>query len=99
MLIPVSFPFVRHYRSSFPIFVPFLLLLMLLLAACGGTTTPPKATSGGNISVGLNSDVVTLNPLKSSALVDRQVMLNIYDTLVKISPQNTILPDLATSWF
>lgn len=88
-------------RSSTLLFT-FALICMLMLAACGGevnqSNTSTTAKVGGDISVGLNADVVTLDPLKSTALVDRQVMLNLYDTLVKISPQNTILPDLATSW-
>jgi peptide/nickel transport system substrate-binding protein len=88
-------------RSSTLLFT-FALICMLMLAACGGEANQPNAPTtakvGGDISVGLNADVVTLDPLKSTALVDRQVMLNLYDTLVKISPQNTILPDLATSW-
>jgi peptide/nickel transport system substrate-binding protein len=88
---------IRHARIS-----TIFLIFAVMLVACGGqasqTTGSTQSKAGGNISVGLDSDVVTLDPLKSSALVDRQVMLNIYDTLVKISPQNTILPDLATSW-
>ncbi len=91
----------RISRGSTLLFT-FALLCTLILAACGGETNQPntaaKTKTGGDISVGLNADVVTLDPLKSTALVDRQVMLNLYDTLVKISPQNTILPDLATSW-
>jgi len=80
------------------------LSLMTTLAACGGggssngNTTNSGTSKGGNISVGLQSDVVTLDPLKSTALVDRQVMLNIYDTLVGLSPQGQLVPDLATSW-
>jgi peptide/nickel transport system substrate-binding protein len=76
-----------------------LTCLSLFLSACGGSSpqsSQPK--TGGNISVGLDSDVVTLDPLKSTALVDRQVMLNLYDTLVKVNAQNVIVPDLATSW-
>jgi peptide/nickel transport system substrate-binding protein len=46
----------------------------------------------------LASDAITLDPLQSSALVDRQVMLNLYDTLVKLNAQGGIDPDLATSW-
>ncbi len=88
---------IRHVKIS-----TIFLIFAVMLVACGGqtsqTTSSTQSKAGGNISVGLNSDVVTLDPLKSSALVDRQVMLNLYDTLVKISPQNTILPDLATSW-
>src|SRR5579875_3329760 len=78
-------------------------LLVLLLVACGGGSSTNQTSSttvkkGGNIVVGLDSDVVTLDPLNSSALVDREVMLNIYDTLVKVNAQNEIEPDLATSW-
>ncbi|HEY4389541.1 MAG TPA: ABC transporter substrate-binding protein [Ktedonobacteraceae bacterium] len=76
-----------------------LTTLMLLLAACGGqapTTTQSK--NGGDISVGINSDVVTLDPLNSSALVDEQVMFNVYDTLVRVDQNNNLIPDLATSW-
>ncbi|WP_126557508.1 ABC transporter substrate-binding protein [Dictyobacter kobayashii] len=79
-----------------------LMTMMAFLAACGGSGTnqpqTPQSKVGGDLAVGLNSDVVTLDPLKSTALVDRQVMLNIYDTLVRIDAQNQIQPDLATSW-
>lgn len=79
------------------------IILSLFFAACGGTSnTPPGQTGqakyGGDIKVGLNADVTTLNPVKSTALVDRQVMLNMYDTLVRINAQNQVVPDLATSW-
>jgi peptide/nickel transport system substrate-binding protein len=91
----------RHIKVSTTLSVIFLIFAVIFVACGGGTNQPNSSTqskAGGNISVGLNADVVTLDPLKSTALVDRQVMLNLYDTLVKISPQNTILPDLATSW-
>ena len=63
---------VRHVGVS-----TIFLIFAVMLVACGGQTTQPTSSTqskaGGNISVGLNSDVVTLDPLKSSALVDRQV--------------------------
>jgi len=78
------------------------LSLVTTLAACGssgnGNTTNNGSSKGGNLVVGLNSDVVTLDPLKSSALVDRQAMLNMYDTLVGLNAQGQIVPDLATAW-
>jgi peptide/nickel transport system substrate-binding protein len=99
------FSSVRRNQSSRATVVLFLLVLaMLVLAACGGTaTTPPKpqtsaAPKGGTLNVGLASDAVTLDPLLSSALYDRQIMLNIYDTLVRVDQNNAIQPDLATSW-
>lgn len=74
---------------------------LLLLAGCGGgsssaTSGGPK--TGGALTVGLDTDAVTLDPLKSTALVDRQVMLNIYDTLVRVDEKNNVQPDLATSY-
>jgi len=86
----------RTLSASLPV---LFIVLIMILAACGGTP-PPAATSkyGGKINAGLGSDVVTLDPLKSSAFVDREVMLNLYDTLVKVDPQNNIVADLATSW-
>lgn len=96
-----SLPGTTYARQHSTGFAIILFLTMFILAACGGGSSNPSASQsklGGNLSVGLNSDVVTLDPVKSSALVDRQVMLNIYDTLVKVNAQNTIVPDLATSW-
>lgn len=66
--------------------------------ACGGGGSGQSSASGGTLNVGLDSDVVTLDPLTSTALVDREVMLNIYDTLVRVDAQNAIQPNLATSW-
>jgi peptide/nickel transport system substrate-binding protein len=88
----------QMHKGPTTLAIIFFILTLILTACGGGTTQQPQSKSGGNISVGLNSDVVTLDPLKSSALVDRQVMLNIYDTLVSVDAQNTIVPDLATSW-
>lgn len=90
---------VRPQKLFFPLVVS--LCLVIMLAACGGgNTTPTTSTSkyGGNIKVGLDADVTTLDPLKSTSLYDRQVMLNIYDTLVRLDANNSIVPDLATSW-
>jgi len=83
--------------SMFPI---FLLVLAFLFAACGSGSNSPQTKSkfGGDLNVGLDSDAVTLDPLLSTALVDRQVMLNMYDTLVRVDAQNNVQPDLATSW-
>src|SRR5579872_49973 len=86
-------------QKSFTAFSLMLIVLVAVLAACGGGTTNNNTSKyTGNISVGVDSDIVTLDPLQSTALVDRQVMLNIYDTLVRVDEHNAILPDLATSW-
>jgi len=84
----------RH--AAWSILPAFFILLALLVSACGsGTTT---STKGGNLKVGLAADVTTLDPLTSTSFYDRQVMLNLYDTLVRVDEHNTAQPDLATSW-
>ncbi|GAC1629495.1 MAG: ABC transporter substrate-binding protein [Ktedonobacteraceae bacterium] len=85
-------------RHSLTALAVVLIILAAVLAACGGSTSTNTSKYKGDISVGVDSDIVTLDPLKSTALVDRQVMLNIYDTLVRVDAHNAILPDLATSW-
>lgn len=89
--------FPRNPWSALPV---SFILLAFLFTACGsgGSTTTTTSKFGGKLTVGLNSDVVTLDPLQSTALVDRQVMLNLYDTLVRVDAQNNVQPDLATSW-
>lgn len=94
-------PLVRCARTlKLCSFLVISLCFVIILAACGSGTTPTTTTSkyGGNIKVGLDADVTTLDPLKSTSLYDRQVMLNIYDTLVRLDANNAIVPDLATSW-
>jgi len=79
--------------STLPV---FFILFALLLSACGqGSAT---TTKGGTLNVGLAADLSTLDPLTSSSFYDRQVMLNLYDTLVRVDAHNTVQPDLATSW-
>lgn len=88
-------------RTRWSIFPVTLIVLAFLFASCGsgGTTNTTTNTKlGGKLNVGLNADAVTLDPVLSTALVDRQVMLNLYDTLVRVDEKNNVQPDLATSW-
>ncbi|MCX7784011.1 MAG: peptide ABC transporter substrate-binding protein, partial [Meiothermus sp.] len=50
------------------------------------------------VTVGLDADPPNLDPLLSSALVDRQVHNQIYDKLVDLDENLRIVPMLATSW-
>lgn len=81
------------------------------LTACGnapassnnsasGNSTPTKSStsSGGTLNIGLEADPATLDPALSSALVDRQLMLNIYDTLFALTPSGKIVGDLVKTW-
>ncbi|MFB5188834.1 ABC transporter substrate-binding protein [Alicyclobacillus fastidiosus] len=75
----------------------------------GGNATNTSTSSGnpavssstsqtGTLSVGLQADPATLDPALSSALVDRQVMANIYDTLFALTPDGKIVPDLVKTY-
>jgi peptide/nickel transport system substrate-binding protein len=80
--------------SALPV---FFILFVFLFSACGsGSTT--TTSKGGDLKVGLAADLSTLDPLTSSSFYDRQVMLNIYDTLVRVDAKNEVQPELATSW-
>jgi len=75
-------------------------LLIVALAGCNnGSTTVgnQQPVRGKTLNLGLESDLNTLDPLTSSLLVEREVMLNLYDTLLRVDATNTIQPDLATS--
>lgn len=55
-----------------------------------------KVRYGGTLNVGIDSAFVTLNPALSSALIDRQAYINIFDPLLKLSPNMKIQPNLDT---
>lgn len=57
-----------------------------------------KPQSGGQLRVGLNADLTTMDPHLSTAAVDRQVYQSIYDTLVRLDKDLSIKPGLALSW-
>jgi peptide/nickel transport system substrate-binding protein len=57
-----------------------------------------KPQTGGQIKVGLNADLTTLDPHISGAAVDRQVFYNLFDTLVRLDTDLSIKPGLAKSW-
>ncbi|QSO50700.1 peptide ABC transporter substrate-binding protein [Alicyclobacillus curvatus] len=61
----------------------------------GGTTT---SSGTSTLNIGLQADPPTLDPKLSTALVDRQIMLNIYDTLVALEPNGAYGPGLAKTW-
>jgi peptide/nickel transport system substrate-binding protein len=100
---PVSGRFgLRRKHTALGVLVSAL-TLALVLAGCGSSNSTTsqqsnKPKSGGTLTVGLQADVTTLDPLKSTSLYDREVMYNIYDRLVDVDAKNNIVPDVATSW-
>lgn len=75
-----------------------LLALAAPTATIAAAALHHRAAPSGVLNVGLQSDIVTMDPSLSSAYVDRQVMINIYDTLFQFSPQMKVEPDLVTHY-
>ncbi len=72
-----------------------------LLTACSstGTTAGKAASTGGKITYGIaGGGLTTLDPHKVSSAAVLPVMSLLYDGLTKYGPDNTVQPDLATSW-
>lgn len=64
------------------------LLTLALLGTAGAQT----------VTVGLDADPPRLDPALSTALVDRQVMNQIFDKLVDLDEKLKIVPGIATAW-
>src|ERR1700692_1052193 len=71
----------------------------ILLARClAASTSSVMAQSNSTIRVVLQDDIVTLDPSRSSQVVDRIVFSSLCNSLLDISPDLKIVPMLATSW-
>jgi peptide/nickel transport system substrate-binding protein len=78
------------------------LALPALSAACapggGGGEARAKATTGGSVTFVLENDVINFDPLLSRAFVDRNVLYQVFDSLVRIDASGKIIPWLAEKW-
>lgn len=77
--------------------------LVLAAAACGGSEMAPgpattSAPSGGTLTVGWGQAPDTLNPATTGARDVGPIAVNMFDTLVWLTPDNKVTPDLATKW-
>src|SRR2546423_10647450 len=86
---------------------PFLASFAILLAACSGGQQPAggssgtpagKATYGGTMTFSINADITDMDPLRSGLFVDRNLMYQMYDSLVRVNPKGDIIPWLAEKW-
>ena len=81
-----------------------LVASLVLLSACGAgpagapspSAGPPKY--GGALRVAQESELTTLDPVRSGLRVERSIFYNMYESLVGIDEKLTIQPLLATRW-
>ena len=67
-------------------------------AAPAPAQTGAQPRRGGTLTIGTTADVVTLDPAVGGGIPADNVMALLFDQLVKITPDQKIVPDLATSW-
>ena len=80
-----------------------LAVAFLGILGCTATAPDQKAVAqtpehGGTLTVGFASDTKTLDPIYSIEFTERQVLYLIFNTLVRLDPDFSIRPELATSW-
>lgn len=91
-----------------------IMLIGLLLAACGGGTqateapaaemtedasaTEAPAASGGTLTLGVAIEPETLDPGDAVYVQEQFILMNIFDSLLSISPDGELHPALATAW-
>ncbi|WP_096202863.1 glutathione ABC transporter substrate-binding protein [Bacillus sp. FJAT-45350] len=86
------------------------LMLSVFLAACGGQDEPApdatddtgeapvEATEGGDLTIAIPSDAVSLDPQGSNDSPSSNVQVNIYDSLIYHDENLELQPALATEW-
>ncbi|QKY70572.1 glutathione ABC transporter substrate-binding protein [Lentibacillus sp. CBA3610] len=90
-----------------------LLMLTLVLAACAGDGEPEEDTSdeggdsaeeggesgsGGDLSIAIPSDVVSLSAHGNNDVPSSNVRENIYETLTDLDENQEVVPGLAEDW-
>lgn len=82
-----------------------LLTALLLLAACGQKSSEPVETpinmdpvSGGTLTVAVDADPQTLNPVLRRTAIAGSILGEINDGLIEMNPQLEFEPGLAKRW-
>ena len=79
--------------------VAFVVLMGILVA--GGLQPSAAQTGpryGGTLRAGMQTDPVGLDPHLTTATATRNMMENVYDTLVMVNSEGRYIPGLAESW-
>jgi peptide/nickel transport system substrate-binding protein len=75
--------------------------LALALAACTGSPSDGGSSSAPEnqaLSIGMTSDVATFDPAQSQVGGANQFMLPVFDTLIRLDNDGSLVPMLASSW-
>lgn len=66
--------------------------------APAATATAAKSAYGGTLTFSIENDITDMDPMRSRLFVDRNLMYQMYDSLVRIDAKGQVLPSLAEKW-
>lgn len=83
-----------------PLRVAYAGLAAALIAGCGSNTSSPsaKAAAPQSIKIAIANDVSGFDPQTTASASTFEVAYNIYNTLIDVTSQGQLTPDLATHW-
>lgn len=67
-------------------------------ASAEATEAPVEETSGGTLTIGLPVEPETLDPGDAVYVQEQFILMNLFDSLLSISPDGELHPGLATAW-
>ncbi|HEY1293510.1 MAG TPA: ABC transporter substrate-binding protein [Chloroflexota bacterium] len=86
-------------RSRVWSFTSALILLVLAAAPAAHLASAQSVKTGGTLTVALDGEIDTIDPLKSVTIVGGQVYREMYESLVTANTTlDGVVPQLATSW-
>ena len=67
-------------------------------ASAEATEAPAEEASGGTLTIGLPVEPETLDPGDAVYVQEQFILMNLFDSLLSISPDGELHPGLATAW-
>lgn len=70
----------------------------MLAAAAFWACPVPAHAAGAQLVVAQSSDVLTLDPSRDASTIGQNIFVNVFDQLIEIRNDGTVVPKLAASW-
>ncbi|MGN0734963.1 MAG: ABC transporter substrate-binding protein, partial [Anaerovoracaceae bacterium] len=86
----------KEIMKAKKVLVLLLVLALLFTTACGGGKDSDQAKD--SITIGIASDATALDPLRINDTLTMSILSNVYEPLVRMTPDSQIVPALATEW-
>ena len=85
-----------------------MMFVLTALAGCGnkdngaggetGGAGNPSGTAKDSIVIGIDADATSMDPLRISDTLTMSILSNVYETLVRMTPESEIIPGAAEKW-